>query len=109
MSESDLSLSFELIGSSLSCVDSSRDFKEQLLQYNLDETLQTFKFRFNGQFSGHSSTDYDNLLKEFFSDKRVLQSINAMGEVTTSVTIRKEPIGLHVMTMDFFDRLQQGG
>eukprot|EP01033_Poteriospumella_lacustris_P021643 gene21643-16109_t len=42
--EGELPLSFDLVANQLDFV-SSRDVKEQLLQYNLDHTLQVAKFR----------------------------------------------------------------
>lgn len=109
MLESNLSFSFEHQSSTLDCIEKSRDLKEQLLQYNLDETLQCYKFHFTGSFSGHMNSEYETMLQAFFSDQQVLHSIQATGDIVLPSKITKESIGLNVMTMDFFDRLEEGG
>ena len=100
--------SFELVSSQLECVEASRELREQLLQYNLDETLQVFKFRFAGQFSGHSQADYEALLHGFFASSHVLSSMACLGEPTLPISCEIEPLGLAVMTMDYFNRLNEG-
>lgn len=109
MIEEPSSLSFELIGTQLETLTTSRDFKEQLLQYNLDKTFNTFKFRFSGQFSGSSQFEYEEALKTFFQDAQVLANLQISGEPSMPIEIESEILSVAVMSMSFFDRLSEFG
>lgn len=104
----DVPISFDLAASQLDFV-SNRDIKEQLLQYNLDHTLQVAKFRINGRFDGQSATAYEDALTEFFSSVYVTAQIGCSGEASVPVSIDMEPLGTSIMNMEFFDRFTESG
>lgn len=106
--EGELPLSFDLVTNQLDFV-SSRDVKEQLLQYNLDHTLQVAKFRVNGQFDGQNPTSFEDALKAFFGSSYLCAQIGCSGEATVPVNLELEPLGTTVMNMEFFDRFTEVG
>lgn len=104
----EVSTSFDLASPQLDFLQ-HRDVKEQLLQYNLDHTLQIAKFRVNGRFDGQSSESFEDALKEFFSSSYLAAQIGCSGEASVPISIDMEPLGTSVMNMEFFDRFAEVG
>jgi hypothetical protein len=102
------SFSFSSLDTELSCFQSS-EAKEQLVQYNLDKSLNVFKFRFTGNFSASSTSDYDQLCREFFCSESCLQTIHAEGSPSLPLEYTAVQLGVSVMNMDFFDKLTEAG
>ena len=90
----------------LPCLE-DRDAKEMLLQWNLDQTMNISRFRFVGSFDQNSDADYDRLLKDFLRDVSCGAKLGFVGtpEVPTAVELQQLSTG--VMSMDFFDRLEE--
>lgn len=103
------SYTFDLVHTELDCIKNSREIREQLTQYNLDDSLQFYRFRITGSFQGQSGSDYEELLKDFFTSHQVLASLQLQGEPRIPIHIKLQPLSLAVMTMDFFDRLEENG
>ena len=82
----------------------NREIRNQLLQYNLSDNLQLFKFRFTGHMS-KATSDYDPLLKEFFSSPSVVKTINCTGSVELPVHYDAAPLKLTITNMRFFDKI----
>jgi len=82
----------------------NREVRSQLLQYNLSDNLQLFKFRFTGHMS-KSTSDYDQLLREFFSSPLVVKTINCTGSVELPVHYDAAPLKLTITNMRFFDKI----
>jgi hypothetical protein len=53
--------------------------------------------------------DYERLLKEFFSSPGSLSAVGIAGSASAPVEIDYSELKLAVMSMDFFDRLQDNG
>lgn len=117
--------SFSRIDSQLELY-SSRDNRDSLLQWNLDARFVSFspcfcssshfttnhslnltKFRFIGNFAGHSSLEYERLLKDFFRSGEVLAALGIQGAASSPVVLEATQLGTSVMSMDFFDRLDE--
>jgi hypothetical protein len=98
---------FELISSSLDCLQSNREFQEQLLQYNLDKSLEVFRFRLQGQLTGLSQEDYIEVLRDFFTSSGALAALHLNGEPLIPIAIKTKTLGLDITNMDFFDRLTE--
>jgi cilia- and flagella-associated protein 300 len=103
-----MSTVFDPIETQLACF-SSRDSKEMLMQWNIDQTLKVQKFRFSGMFSANDPNEYDRILAEFFTRPDCMSIMSVSGSTTTPVTINKEMMHTSVMSMDFFDRLKESG
>jgi hypothetical protein len=90
---------------------SSRENRDSLLQWNLDTCLQIQKFRFSGGggFSSNSVADYDRLMKDFVRDDAVRANLKMSGSPAVPVTMDANALGLSVMSMEFFDRLNDTG
>jgi hypothetical protein len=101
-------ISFDLATSQMEFV-TDRDVKENLLQYNLDHTLQFAKFRINGRFDGQSTGSYEEALKKFFGSSYLAAQIGCTGEANVPVTIDMDTLGTNVMNMEFFDRFSEAG
>jgi len=56
-----------------------------------------------------SLNDYIQLLNEFFSSSSCLASIQATGTPSVPILLTTENIGLEVMSMEFFDKLEEAG
>lgn len=87
----------------------TREAKEQLLQWNLNETLSVGKFRFTGSFDQTSDTDYDRLLKDFVRDSSCAAKLGFIGTPSTPTSIKVQQLSTAVKSMDFFDRLEEIG
>lgn len=83
-------------------------FREQLLQYNLDQVLTVSKFRFSGSLTS-SDTEYKQLLDDFFSSSANLSSLKVSGTPAMPMQVSSENLGVGVMSMEFFDRLEEVG
>lgn len=103
--------SFQFLRQGLETIDKSVDFREQLLQYNLTTStlnnLQFFSYRFHGLFNPQLMSDYEILLKEFFQQSDIRQTLGIIGDPDAPMKIQHSPIGLNTLAMDFFDRLYQ--
>jgi len=86
----------------LNCLNTS-DAKQQLLQWSLDQTLHTSKFRFTGAFD--ASTDYDRLLKDFVRNEKCMAALGCTGTPAPPVNMTLTELSTTVQTMSFFDRL----
>jgi hypothetical protein len=107
--ESPAKYSFELESTSLECIKSNREIKEQLLQYNLDAGLEILRFRLIGQISGQAEENYLEVLRDFFSSSLVLSILETVGEPTIPISLQAHSLGLDVMNMEFFDRFTEMG
>lgn len=94
--------------SDIPCLE-TREGKEQLLQWNLNETLSVAKFRFTGSFDQNSDVDYDRLLKDLVRDSSCAAKLGFMGTPSTPATIQAQALSTAVKSMDFFDRLEETG
>jgi hypothetical protein len=92
-----------------SIIYTNRDIKEQLLQYNLSDTLRIHKFRFVGQFVSQSTSDYQELLNSLFSNLSILNVLGCSGEPNIPINIKTEALSMATMSMSFFDRLSERG
>ncbi len=101
--------SFELESSSLECSKSNREIKEQLLQYNLDNTLEVLRFRLIGQIGGQAEENYLEVLRDFFSSSLVMSALETIGEPTMPILMQAHALGTDVMNMEFFDRFSEMG
>ena len=88
-------------------LSSSRERKDQVMQYNLDTGLKVVKFRFSGAPSANN--DFDQLLTDFFSSSTVQNTIGLNGAAATPMNISKRQVNTGVMSMEFFDRLDEAG
>eukprot|EP01031_Cornospumella_fuschlensis_P025862 gene25862-31230_t len=95
--------------SSKSIIYNDRDVKEQLLQYNLNESLIIKKFRFTGQFISQSNSEYQEVLESLFAANSNIHALGCTGEVDVPVKVESEPLSVAVMSMAFFDRLNEHG
>jgi hypothetical protein len=68
-----------------------------------------FKFRFSGNFSASSTSDYDQLCKDFFCSENCLQTIQAEGSPSLPLEYTAMELGVSVMNMDFFNKLTEAG
>jgi predicted transcriptional regulator len=109
--------SFQFIKKSLDCIDKSSDIREQLHQYNLTtkgegvvneiENLQFFQFRYHGHLNSDLLSDYEILLKDFFSSKDVQRVLNISGDLSLPIQLSYSQHSMTILTMDFFDRFYQ--
>lgn len=88
---------------------SSRERHEQLMQYNLDNSLIVQKFRFSGGGSLSSTTDYEQLLTDFLSCATCLSGIQVSGTPSVPIEMSTVLLNSSVMSMEFFDRLDEAG
>ena len=88
----------------LECCTSS-DAKSMLLQWNLDQTLQFQKFRFAGAFD--TAADYDRLLKDFLRNSECCAGLGITGTSANPLKLVADELTTEIMTMDFFDRLDE--
>ncbi len=98
---------FVALETALKCT-SSKDRKDQLLQYNLDKNLQITKCRFTGSVP-KTSTDYDQIIAELLSSSVFLSLIGANSSSISSVPNNAQQLRLSVTSMAFFDRLNDSG
>ena len=87
---------------------SSKDRKDQMLQYNLDKNLQFLRWRFTGGVP-KTSSDYDQVLTEFLSTQNVLDLSSVSGSPTASMRVDSCAVKLTVTSMEFFDKLEESG
>lgn len=90
---------------SLKCI-STKERKDQLLQYNLDKNLQIVKCRFTGA-APKTSSEYDQLIAELLSSNTFLGSIGVKDLATSSVHNEAQLLKLSVTSMAFFDKLHE--
>lgn len=105
----DIPISFDMVSPQLEILSKNRDIREQLMQYNLDSTIQIAKFRINGRFDGLSVAAYEEALKAFFGSSYLAAQIGASGEASIPLELDAEPLGVGVMNMDFFNRFTEAG
>jgi len=95
---------FEHVDTQLECF-SSRDAREQLLQWNLDAALRVERFKFSGAFA---AGDYERILRDFFRDAAAMSRIEVSGTPAgVPLVVESQTLSTNVMTMDFFDRLEE--
>lgn len=94
--------------SSSSIFQTDRTVKEKLLQYNLDSSLSVHRFRFTGQQSALSASDYLEVMKSLFGNFSALRAMGCTGEPSLPISIDCEPLSMATMSMTFFDRLEGG-
>jgi predicted transcriptional regulator len=109
--------SFQFIKKSIDCIDKSSEIREQLHQYNLTtkgegvvseiENLQFFQFRYHGHLNSDLLSDYETLLKDFFSSKEVQHVLSISGDLSLPIQLSYSQLSMTVLTMDFFDRFYQ--
>ena len=92
----------------LECLESS-DAKSALMQWNLDNCLKFAKFRFTGAFEASSNNDYDRIMKDFLKNGDCLAKLGCTGTATSPLQLGTgmETLSTDVMSMDFFDRLDE--
>jgi len=56
-----------------------------------------------------SLNDYHQLINDFFGSSSCLASIHSTGIPSVPIHMTTENIGLEVMSMDFFDKLEEAG
>ena len=95
-----------LVDEGLPCLD-DRDAKEMLLQWNLNETMSISRFRFVGSFDQNAEADYDRLLKDFLRDVSCGAKLGFMGTPEVPTAVELQQLSTAVMSMDFFDRLEE--
>lgn len=77
------------------------------MQWNLDSNLTVEKFKFNGLFSANNSSDYDRILRDFFRDSVAMSRIQIEGTPSgVPLVIESQQVSTNVMSMEFFDRLE---
>ncbi len=93
----------------ISCL-TSKERKEQMMQYNLDSNnLQFLKFRFTGA-PPSTVSEYERILSDFLSEQFVLSAIGASGVPPSfPAEISYQPVLLTVKNMGFFDKLESSG
>jgi hypothetical protein len=95
-------------GASASVITTSKGIKEQLLQYNLNETMQINRFRFTGQ-AAQSAADYQELLDTLFGSVALTSLLGFNGVASEPVSMSTEALSMSTMNMSFFDRLTEIG
>ena len=100
--------SFDPVETQIECL-TTRERKEQLMQYNLDQAFKIQKFRFSGNFSSLAVDDYNKIIKDFFSSSLCLSNLNITGLLTSPFDYQCQDLGLNVMSLEFFDRLSEHG
>jgi hypothetical protein len=87
---------------------SSRDRKDQVVQYNLDQNLKFFKFRFTGA-PVKTASDYEQLLVDFLTNTTVLRALAVDGAPLLPMQYSAQQLKLSVMNMGFFDKIAESG
>ena len=87
---------------------STRERKEKLIQYNLDQSLIFQRYRFSGNFSKNSIADYELLIKEFLTTES-LKALIIDGSPTYPVNLEIEQMNSTVISMEFFDKILDTG
>ncbi|KAJ1412979.1 hypothetical protein B484DRAFT_173231 [Ochromonadaceae sp. CCMP2298] len=85
---------------------SSRDRKDQLVQYNLDQNLKFFKFRFTGA-TVTTASDYEQLLVDLLTSTSVLKTLAIDGAPALPMQYSAQQLKISVMKMGFFDKLDE--
>ena len=101
-----LQFKFTHVETQLECF-ASREAREQLMQWNIDSNLTVEKFRFAGAFSANNAGDYDRIVKDFLRCGECMARLQVGGTPATPLLVQSQPVGTGVMSMDFFDRLEQ--
>ena len=99
--------SFTLLTSELNCL-SKKEYKDQLVQYNLNSNLKITKFRFTGYIS-KTNSEYEQLIMEFLSSSIIMKDIEITGMMTLPIQYDIELMKLNVTNMNFFDKLINSG
>jgi hypothetical protein len=107
MAEFTPTFSFTQVPCELECL-SPRERQEQLMQYNLDKGLIVQKFRFAGG-NLNSTSEYDQLLIDFLGTGSCMASIQVSGTPSIPIEHEAQHLNSSVMSMDFFDRLDEAG
>ena len=90
----------------LPCLN-DRDAKEMLLQWNLDQTMTISRFRFTGAFDQNADGDYDRLMKDFVRDTSCGAKLGFIGTPEVPTIVEMLRLSTDVMSMSFFDRLEE--
>ena len=91
----------------LKCL-SSKDRKDQILQYNLDQNLLMQRWRYTGS-EPKTTTEFEQLLSEIFSNHSVLDICKISGSQSGLSSVNASQLKLSVMSMEFFDKLENSG
>lgn len=70
----------------------------------LCDSLKIEKFRFTGSILSNLQSEYDRLLGDFFTNKEVLSKLEV---ASSNPSIHMDLLSTSVMSMDFFDRLDE--
>lgn len=97
--------SFTPLETSLECL-SSRERKEQLVQYNLDQGLHIQKFRIVGG-NLKSTYDYEEVIKAFMASANCTKDSQISGTALIPIEYQADLLNSSIMSMDFFDRLEE--
>lgn len=65
------------------------------------------KFRINGAFSTTAVGEYERLLRDFVRCPDAMAALEITGSASTPTVIDMEQLGTNVMSMAFFDRLEE--
>jgi hypothetical protein len=99
---------FQFLKDSLEVMEKSAESREQLTQYNLiaeqANNLSFITYRFHGHFNANLLSDYELLLKEFFSSREVQQRLGLVGDLVPPVQIQYQSLSLSALTLDLFNR-----
>jgi hypothetical protein len=91
----------------LKCL-SSKERKEQLVQYNVDQNLKFLRWRFTGP-EPKTASDYDQLLHDLLSSSGVCETSKISPVSSGSLALDVTALKLSVTSMTFFDNLESSG
>ena len=72
-------------------------------------SLKLEKFRFTGTFSSTSLDEYQRVVTDFFRSGTAMSALSINGTAIVPTVFDAIPLGSSVMSLDFFDRLQDNG
>lgn len=87
----------------------SRDRREMLLQWNLDQNLKVQRFRFTGGFSTAVVGEYERLIKDFFRCAGSQSVLDNHGTSSVPTSVTSEQLNTNVLSLDFFDKFTESG
>lgn len=84
-----------------------KEYEEQLLQLNLDQTITMQRFRYSGYINIDLIDDYESLLHSFFRSPSCLHSIGIhSGSYLNKNALKIDPLDITVTNTGVFDKLQ---
>lgn len=99
--------SFALLTTELNSFN-KKEYKDQLVQYNLNTNFKISKFRFTG-YIPKTNSEYEQLIKDFLSSNTTMKDIEISGMITLPIQYDIELLKLQVTNMNFFDKLTNSG